>query len=251
MKIAFYGSSLLSSYWNGAATYYRGILRALATFGHDITFYEPDAFDRQKHRDIDPPDWCRVVVYEAAPRAAARREVEASGRGRGRQGERRRLRGRRLLTRRDARRPAPDALRVFWDVDAPATLAEMRRDPRPSAARRLPARPRAHLWRRRSRGRGLPGPGRARLRPDLQRARSRHAFSGAAAIRASPATSPSSATACRTARRGSSVLPRARAAMPTALPARRQRAGRTSACRPTSATSATSTRATTTPSTHP
>ncbi len=26
MRIAFYGSSLLSSYWNGAATYYRGIL---------------------------------------------------------------------------------------------------------------------------------------------------------------------------------------------------------------------------------
>ena len=34
MKIAFYGSSLLSSYWNGAATYYRGLLaisRAAAT----------------------------------------------------------------------------------------------------------------------------------------------------------------------------------------------------------------------------
>ena len=27
MKIAFYGSSLLSSWWNGAATYYRGLLR--------------------------------------------------------------------------------------------------------------------------------------------------------------------------------------------------------------------------------
>ena len=63
MRIAFYGSSLLSSYWNGAATYYRGILRALAARGHAITFYEPDAFDRQSHRDIEPPDWCRVVVY--------------------------------------------------------------------------------------------------------------------------------------------------------------------------------------------
>ena len=59
MKIAFYGSSLLSSYWNGAATYYRGILRDLAGRGYDVTFYEPDAFDRQQHRDIDPPDWAR------------------------------------------------------------------------------------------------------------------------------------------------------------------------------------------------
>jgi spore maturation protein CgeB len=69
LKIAFYGSSLLSSYWNGAATYYRGILRDLAARGHDITFYEPDAFDRQQHRDIDPPEWCRSVVYPATVEA--------------------------------------------------------------------------------------------------------------------------------------------------------------------------------------
>ena len=31
MNIVFFGSSLVSAYWNGAATYYRGILRALAT----------------------------------------------------------------------------------------------------------------------------------------------------------------------------------------------------------------------------
>ena len=35
MKVAFYGSSLLSSYWNGAATYYRGLLSALARRGYD------------------------------------------------------------------------------------------------------------------------------------------------------------------------------------------------------------------------
>src|SRR6185312_7503063 len=65
MRIAFYGSSLLSSYWNGAATYYRGLLAALAKLGYEITFYEPDAFDRQSHRDIDPPPWARVRVYPA------------------------------------------------------------------------------------------------------------------------------------------------------------------------------------------
>jgi spore maturation protein CgeB len=65
MRIAFYGSSLLSSYWNGAATYYRGLLEPLAGLGWDVTFYEPDAFDRQAHRDIDPPSWARSVVYPA------------------------------------------------------------------------------------------------------------------------------------------------------------------------------------------
>jgi len=35
MKISFFGSSLVSSYWNGAATYYRGILKEIAALGHD------------------------------------------------------------------------------------------------------------------------------------------------------------------------------------------------------------------------
>lgn len=47
LNIAFFGSSLVSSYWNGAATYYRGIVKALAERGHRITFYQPDAYDRQ------------------------------------------------------------------------------------------------------------------------------------------------------------------------------------------------------------
>ena len=63
MNIAFFGSSLVSAYWNGAATYYRGIVRALAGRGHTVTFYEPDAYDRQQHRDIPDPPWARVVVY--------------------------------------------------------------------------------------------------------------------------------------------------------------------------------------------
>ena len=124
MKIAFYGSSLLSSYWNGAATYYRGMLEQLAGRGYDITFYEPDAFDRQKHRDIDPPPWAKVVVYEAEE-AAARRVigeaaeadvvVKASGVGVFDD----------LLLEGVVAAARPDALRIFWDVDAAATLEEM------------------------------------------------------------------------------------------------------------------------------
>jgi spore maturation protein CgeB len=125
MRIAFYGSSLLSSYWNGAATYYRGLLAALSRLGYGITFYEPDAFDRQSHRDIDPPSWARVQVYPAttdavravlAEAAEADIVIKASGVG---VFDDDLLKG--ILA--SAR---PDALRVFWDVDAPATLAEMR-----------------------------------------------------------------------------------------------------------------------------
>ena len=127
MKIAFYGSSLLSSYWNGAATYYRGILRALAARGYDITFYEPDAFDRQQHRDIDPPDYAKVVVYPATIEAmrgvvaeAAKADIVVKANGVG-------VFDAELLHETMAA-AAPHALRIFWDVDAAATLDEMRAD---------------------------------------------------------------------------------------------------------------------------
>ena len=138
MRIAFYGSSLLSAYWNGAATYYRGILRALAGRGHAITFYEPDVHDRQAHRDIDPPDWCRVTVYEgsvAALKAVAAQAAEAdivvktSGVG---------FEDDRLLEEVMAA-ARPGALKVFWDVDAPATLAQMRAAPDHALRRMLPS----------------------------------------------------------------------------------------------------------------
>ena len=136
MKIAFYGSSLLSAYWNGAATYYRGMLGELAKLGWDVTFFEPDAFDRQKHRDIDPPLWAEVVVWEnkleacreVMTRAAeADIVVKASGVG---------VFDDVLLGVFD--HAAPDALRVYWDVDAPATLAELRVGPDHPLRRRLP-----------------------------------------------------------------------------------------------------------------
>jgi spore maturation protein CgeB len=137
MKIAFYGSSLLSSYWNGAATYYRGILRALAAHGHRITFYEPDAYERQQHRDIEPPDWVRVVVYPATVEGArqviavageADIVIKASGVGVFDE----------LLLEELAGAARPDALYGFWDVDAPATLAEIGGDPDHPLRRLLP-----------------------------------------------------------------------------------------------------------------
>lgn len=138
MRIAFYGSSILSGYWNGAATYYRGLIRALHGRGYDIAFYEPDAFGRQERRDIDPPDWCRVVVYpatEAGGREAAARAAEAdivvkaSGVG---------VMDDELLDWCLAA-ARPDALRIWWDVDAPATLAELARNPQAALHRHLPS----------------------------------------------------------------------------------------------------------------
>ncbi len=66
MKIAFFGPSHVSSYWIGEATPYRGLLKALAGLGDDITFCEPDAFGQQ-HLDACGPPWAKVAVYPATP----------------------------------------------------------------------------------------------------------------------------------------------------------------------------------------
>jgi spore maturation protein CgeB len=138
VKIAFFGSSLVSSYWNGAATYYRGLLKAVAALGHDVTFYEPDAFDRQSHRDIPDPPWARVVVYPATDdgwrraldqaKADADLIAKASGVG---------------VFDAELEMAVPDAARpgtvtVYWDVDAPATLDAIAADPRHHLRRMVP-----------------------------------------------------------------------------------------------------------------
>ncbi|MGY3143019.1 spore maturation protein CgeB [Bradyrhizobium sp. USDA 3397] len=137
MKICFFGSSLVSSYWNGAATYYRGMLKEIAALGHEVTFYEPDAFDRQSHRDIDEPDWARVIVYPATAdgwrRAldtaaqSADMLVKASGVGVF------------DLELENAVAAVPSRLtRIYWDVDAPATLEAIESDPQHHLRRAIP-----------------------------------------------------------------------------------------------------------------
>lgn len=128
MRIAFFGSSLVSAYWNGAATYYRGIVRALYARGHEITFYEPDAYNRQQHRDIPDPAWARVVVYDingegavlAALESAKHADLVFKTSGVGAFDE--------LLEAAVANMKASGRLVAFWDVDAPATLERVQQD---------------------------------------------------------------------------------------------------------------------------
>jgi spore maturation protein CgeB len=128
MKIAFFGSSLVSAYWNGAATYYRGILKALAGRGFRITFFEPDAFDRQRHRDIPDPPWAKVVVYPSeegevirALEMARDADVVIKASGVGVFDD--------LLEREVLSLQRAGTAVIFWDVDAPATLDRMAADP--------------------------------------------------------------------------------------------------------------------------
>lgn len=129
MNIFVFGSSITSSYWNGAATYYRGIYRNLALLGHQITFAEPDAYGRQQKRDEGDYSYVESIVYSTPsdlPRmfgraAAADLIIKHSGVGSD-DAE---------IEFAVARGIETDALRAFWDVDAPATLARVENDPDP------------------------------------------------------------------------------------------------------------------------
>jgi spore maturation protein CgeB len=129
LSISIFGSSLVSSYGNGAATYYRGLIRALHERGHRVTFYEPDVFERQQHRDLADPDWARVVVYPAGEQATVLRAVKGA-------------RGSDLILKASGvglfddlldsavlDLQSPTTLVGFLDVDAPATLARLEANP--------------------------------------------------------------------------------------------------------------------------
>lgn len=135
MRIYVFGSSIVSAYWNGAATYYRGIFRALHALGHEIHFCEPDIYDRQANRDLrTDPDYVAVRVYRNAGELA-RLQREAAGAD--------------LLIKcsgvgaRDAELEAWAArlagpLSAFWDVDAAHTLDRIEADPHDPMRHNIP-----------------------------------------------------------------------------------------------------------------
>lgn len=122
MKLVLFGSSLVSAYWNGAATYYRGMCKAMHARGHEVVFVEPDLYERQAHRDLlaDPPyaavrvcDGWRDLERELQWARGADFVAKCSGVG----GWDMELASSVLDLRRDG------SLVAFWDVDAPQTLA--------------------------------------------------------------------------------------------------------------------------------
>ncbi|MCU1248806.1 MAG: hypothetical protein JWQ49_1835 [Edaphobacter sp.] len=125
MKIFAFGASILTSYWNGAATYYRGIYKYLARRGHHVTFASPDAFGREQHRDEGDFSYVNAVVYQPTTDIdvmldlACEADVVVKHSGLGVDDD--------LLERRVLELQARRAV-IFWDVDAPATLGRIQAD---------------------------------------------------------------------------------------------------------------------------
>jgi spore maturation protein CgeB len=127
MNIFVFGSSITSCYWNGAATYYRGIYKQLHARGHHITFAEPDAYGRQLKRDPGDYSYVESIVYETESelqhliRRACHSDLVIKHSGVGVFDEL--LEEAVLDCRTGMTRVA------FWDVDAPATLDRVHADP--------------------------------------------------------------------------------------------------------------------------
>jgi spore maturation protein CgeB len=135
MNIFVFGSSITSSYWNGAATYYRGIYKYLSRLGHQITFAEPDAYGRQQKRDSGDYSYVHSLVYTPGQdldrmlALAAQADIVIKHSGIGADDETLELR---------VLECQPHAAVCFWDVDAPATIARMNADPSDAFPRAIP-----------------------------------------------------------------------------------------------------------------
>lgn len=122
MKIVIFGLTVSSSWGNGHATLWRGLCGALARRGHDVVFFERDVPYYAAHRDLTELPQARLLLYaelaDALPQA--RRELAGADVG--------------IVTSycpdavafESLVGEAGSALRVFYDLDTPVTLAQVR-----------------------------------------------------------------------------------------------------------------------------
>ena len=127
MKIVIFGLTISSSWGNGHATLWRGLVKALARAGHHVVFFERDVSYYAANRDLHDlpqgrlvlyPDWDAVrasalqalhdadvaVVTSYCPDALAAADLAAE---------------------------SPRVLRVFYDLDTPITLSRLSAESRP------------------------------------------------------------------------------------------------------------------------
>ena len=69
-RLAVFGLSISSSWGNGHAITYRGLLRELAARGWLVTFFERDVEWYRSNRDLTDPEYCELRLYEDWPDAA-------------------------------------------------------------------------------------------------------------------------------------------------------------------------------------
>ncbi len=121
MNLVIFGLSISSSWGNGHATLWRGLLKALVRRGHRIAFFEKDVSWYASHRDLHEMSGVELVLYpswEDVEPLARRRVAECDAA---------------IVTSYcpDAQNAAnlldsSNILRLFYDLDTPVTLHRLR-----------------------------------------------------------------------------------------------------------------------------
>jgi spore maturation protein CgeB len=122
MKLVIFGLSVSSSWGNGHATLWRGLIRALARLGHRVVFYERDVPYYAEHRDLPYlpdgdlrlyTDWEDIVGQAAADLRGADIGIVTSYCPDG-------------VAAADLVLSSNNALGAFYDLDTPVTLDRLR-----------------------------------------------------------------------------------------------------------------------------
>lgn len=124
MKIVILGLSITSSWGNGHATTFRGLVRELSQRGHDVLFLERDVPWYAQHRDLPEPPWGRTALYGSLAELKEKFSGEVSDAD---------------CTIVGSYVPEgievghwvteiADGLTSFYDIDTPVTLARLERD---------------------------------------------------------------------------------------------------------------------------
>jgi spore maturation protein CgeB len=122
MKLVVFGLSVSSSWGNGHATLWRGLIRALAASGHRVVFFERDAPYYASHRDLTELPGGRLVLYQEWAEVAPTARLELADADTA------------VVTSycpdgvaaTDLVLESGAPLRVFYDLDTPVTLERLR-----------------------------------------------------------------------------------------------------------------------------
>src|SRR5438045_7479205 len=79
LDIVILGLSITSSWGNGHATTYRGLVKGLAARGHQVTFLERDVPWYAEHRDQPRSPFARVALYRSLAHLKSRFSATVSG----------------------------------------------------------------------------------------------------------------------------------------------------------------------------
>jgi spore maturation protein CgeB len=122
LKIVIFGLSITSAWGNGHATTFRSLVRSLHARGHRILFFEKDLEWYASNRDLPDPPFCQMRIFEeweevlpAVRREMADCDVAVVGSYF--------PQGIRAI---DEVLDSPAAVKAFYDIDTPVTVAQLR-----------------------------------------------------------------------------------------------------------------------------